>query len=193
MVVGSGPNGLAAAITIARMGRSVLLLEARETIGGGTRTKELTLPGYRHDVCSAIHPLALASPFFRSLDLAVSWPRRGFIRPSRWPTRWITEAPSCCTGRSRRQQKDSAGTATPIAGSLAPRFETGMSWSMDCQAPGHAHDTLWRSCGLGREPCGPPWDWPEHGSRAKGPERYLPGMRVIRSFHWSTVQRRALA
>ena len=71
VVVGSGPNGLAAAITIARMGRSVLLLEARETIGGGTRTRELTLPGYRHDVCSAIHPLALASPFFRSLDLAV--------------------------------------------------------------------------------------------------------------------------
>jgi phytoene dehydrogenase-like protein len=51
------------------MGRSVLLLEARETVGGGTRTRELTLPGYHHDICSAIHPLALASPFFRSLDL----------------------------------------------------------------------------------------------------------------------------
>jgi phytoene dehydrogenase-like protein len=71
VVIGSGPNGLAAAITFAQSGRSVLLLEARETIGGGTRTKELTLPGFRHDVCSAIHPLALASPFFRSLDLAV--------------------------------------------------------------------------------------------------------------------------
>ncbi|HWU39660.1 MAG TPA: NAD(P)/FAD-dependent oxidoreductase, partial [Candidatus Acidoferrum sp.] len=69
VVVGSGPNGLAAAITIAQMGCSVLLLEARETIGGGTRTRELTLPGYHHDVCSAIHPLALASPFFRPLDL----------------------------------------------------------------------------------------------------------------------------
>jgi phytoene dehydrogenase-like protein len=69
IVVGSGPNGLAAAITIAREKRSVLLLEAGETIGGGIRTKELTLPGFRHDVCAAIHPLALASPFFRSLDL----------------------------------------------------------------------------------------------------------------------------
>jgi phytoene dehydrogenase-like protein len=69
VVVGSGPNGLAAAITIAQAGRSVLLLEAKETVGGGTRTEELTLPGFRHDVCSAIHPLALASPFFRSLDL----------------------------------------------------------------------------------------------------------------------------
>ncbi len=70
IVVGSGPNGLAAAITVAREKRSVLVLEAKDTIGGGTRTKELTLPGFRHDVCSAIHPLALASPFFRSIDLS---------------------------------------------------------------------------------------------------------------------------
>jgi phytoene dehydrogenase-like protein len=76
VVVGSGPNGLAAAITIAKEKRSVLLLEAGETIGGGIRTKELTLPGFRHDVCAAIHPLALASPFFRSLELdrfGVEW------------------------------------------------------------------------------------------------------------------------
>jgi phytoene dehydrogenase-like protein len=70
VVVGSGPNGLAAAITIARAGRSVLVLEAAETIGGGTRTAELTLPGFRHDVCSAVHPLATASTFFRELPLA---------------------------------------------------------------------------------------------------------------------------
>ncbi|HMK35431.1 MAG TPA: NAD(P)/FAD-dependent oxidoreductase [Desulfomonilaceae bacterium] len=69
VVVGSGPNGLAAAVTIAQAGRSVLVLEAKNTIGGGTRTEELTLPGFRHDVCSAIHPLALMSPFFRALDL----------------------------------------------------------------------------------------------------------------------------
>ena len=70
IVVGSGPNGLAAAIALAQAGRSVLVLEAAETIGGGTRTAELTLPGFRHDVCSAVHPLALASPFLRSLPLA---------------------------------------------------------------------------------------------------------------------------
>src|SRR6266700_126732 len=70
VVIGSGPNGLVAAITIARTGRSVIVFEARDTIGGGARTKELTLPGFRHDVCSAIHPLGLASPFFRSVPLA---------------------------------------------------------------------------------------------------------------------------
>ena len=70
VVVGSGPNGLSAAITIAQAGHSVLVLEAEDTIGGGTRSAELTLPGFVHDVCSAVHPMALASPFFRTLPLA---------------------------------------------------------------------------------------------------------------------------
>ena len=69
VVVGAGPNGLAAAITLARRFSSVLLLEAAGTIGGGVRTAELTLPGFKHDVCSAVQPLSLASPFFRQLDL----------------------------------------------------------------------------------------------------------------------------
>jgi phytoene dehydrogenase-like protein len=70
IVVGAGPNGLAAAIALAQAGRSVRVLEAAPTVGGGTRTAELTLPGFRHDVCSAIHPLGLASPFLRRLPLA---------------------------------------------------------------------------------------------------------------------------
>jgi len=69
VVVGGGPNGLAAAITLARAGRSVQLIEGRETIGGGARTAELTLPGFRHDICSAIHPLGVGSPFFHDLPL----------------------------------------------------------------------------------------------------------------------------
>ena len=70
IVVGAGPNGLAAAITLAGQGRSVAVLEAAPTIGGGCRTEELTLPGFRHDVCSAIHPLAVGSPFLAGLPLA---------------------------------------------------------------------------------------------------------------------------
>ena len=69
IVVGSGPNGLAAAITLAQAGQSVVVFEAKETIGGGSRSMELTLPGFIHDVCSAVHPLALDSSFFRSLPL----------------------------------------------------------------------------------------------------------------------------
>ena len=67
IVVGSGPNGLAAAITIAREGRSVRVLEAQSKIGGEARSAELTVPGFVHDCCSAIHPLAIGSPFFRRL------------------------------------------------------------------------------------------------------------------------------
>jgi len=69
IVVGSGPNGLAAAITMQQAGLSVLLLEGKDVIGGGLRSAELTLPGYIHDVCSAIHPMAAASPFFKTLPL----------------------------------------------------------------------------------------------------------------------------
>ena len=70
IVVGSGPNGLAAAITLAQAGRSVLVLEANDTVGGGARSSELTLPGFVHDICSAAHPLAVASPFFSTLPLS---------------------------------------------------------------------------------------------------------------------------
>ncbi len=67
--MGAGPNGLAAAITLKRKFQSVLLVEGRETVGGGVRSAQLTLSGFIHDVCSAVHPLALSSPFFRQLEL----------------------------------------------------------------------------------------------------------------------------
>lgn len=91
VVVGAGPNGLVAALTLARAGWSVEVLEAARTAGGGTRTGELTLPGFRHDVCSAIHPLAIASPALRDLGLehhGVEWihpdaPLAHVLRPDR--------------------------------------------------------------------------------------------------------------
>ena len=69
VVIGSGPNGLSAAVALAQGGASVLVLEAAEEIGGGTRTAELTLPGFHHDVCSAVHTTGILSPFFRTLPL----------------------------------------------------------------------------------------------------------------------------
>ena len=84
-VVGSGPNGLVAAVIAARAGLSVRVLEAGPTIGGGIRTAELTLPGFRHDVCSAVHPAALASPVFRKLGLLdrIEWivPELSYAHP----------------------------------------------------------------------------------------------------------------
>jgi phytoene dehydrogenase-like protein len=69
VVIGSGPNGLSAAITLAKAGRSVLVIEGRETIGGGARTAELTLPGFQHDICSSVHPFGAFSPVFAKMPL----------------------------------------------------------------------------------------------------------------------------
>ncbi|WP_063048943.1 phytoene desaturase family protein [Nocardia arthritidis] len=86
VVVGSGPNGLAAAITLARVGLDVTVLEAADEIGGGTRTSEALVPGLLHDHCSAIHPMAVGSPFLRGLDLeryglSWAWPEIDCVHP----------------------------------------------------------------------------------------------------------------
>lgn len=69
VIVGAGPNGLAAAIYLAEYGFSVLIIEAAATVGDGAQSAELTLPGFMHDICSTIHPLAIGSPFFSTPPL----------------------------------------------------------------------------------------------------------------------------
>jgi phytoene dehydrogenase-like protein len=111
IVVGSGPNGLAAALTLARAGQAVEVFEGAETVGGGTRTEELTLSGFRHDVCSAVHPSLLASPFFRALDL----PALGVV--VRQPE--VAFAQPLGGGRAAAAYRDVAETASHLGGDAA--------------------------------------------------------------------------
>ena len=113
VIVGSGPNGLAAAITLAQAGLGVLVVEGNATIGGGMRTLEVTLPGFRHDICSAIHPLGLASPFLRGFAPGRLWSGLGH--------------PPCIAGtparrRPRRGRHAIAGRNRRALGADGPRW-----------------------------------------------------------------------
>ncbi len=128
MVVGSGPNGLAAALTLARAGYGVEVYEGAPTVGGGTRTEELTLAGFRHDVCSAVHPTLVASPFFRSLDLlglgvVLRQPDVAFAHPLEGGRA------ARSTEASRRRRQASAAMRRRTASSWA-RWWTG--WTRSC-------------------------------------------------------------
>jgi len=107
VVVGAGPNGLAAAIRLAQEGLAVLLLEGSDNIGGGTRSAEITLPGFRHDLCSAIHPLGVGSPFFRQLPLekyGLHW-----IQPEFPLAHPFDEGPAALLRRSIRDTAEGLG------------------------------------------------------------------------------------
>ena len=152
IVVGAGPNGLAAAITLARAGRSVRVYEAAATVGGGTRTAELTLPGFRHDVCSTILPLPLASPFFR--------PSTGGARRRVDPARRAVRAPARRRprGRARAVRRGDRGR---------PRARRRRALAPPLRAAGARRDKLSpMSAAAGRPRAAPPAGrWPGSGCR----------------------------
>ena len=124
-IIGSGPNGLAAAIALARAGHSVKVHEAESTIGGGTRSAALTLPGFIHDTCSAIHPLGAASPYFRTLPLkehGLEW-----IHPDVPLAHPLDDGSAAVLRRSveetARSFGDDAGAYRRLFGPLASRWD----------------------------------------------------------------------
>jgi phytoene dehydrogenase-like protein len=116
VIVGAGPNGLAAAVELTRSDRRVLVVEGADVIGGGTRTEALTSPGFLHDVCSAIHPMGAASPFFRSIGVG-DWihPEIPLLTPS------TEEVSQFCIGVLTRQRMPSV---TVQGDAVGTQFET---------------------------------------------------------------------
>ena len=136
IVVGAGPNGLAAAIVLAHAGLSVLVVEGASTIGGGARTDELTLPGFHHDVCSAVYPLAAASPFFAALPLGdhgLEW-----IEPPIALAHPLDDAPAALLTRDIDVGARSlGGDAAAYRSLMAPLARAWPSLAIDVLAPLH--------------------------------------------------------
>ncbi len=134
VVIGSGPNGLAAAIELARSGLSVVVYEADTEIGGGTRSAELTLPGFVHDVCSAVHPMGILSPFFSQLPLAehgLEW-----IRPNLSVAHPMPDGDAVLLHRSLEQTADGLGRDGPAYRRLVgPLIGSGHELLADILAP----------------------------------------------------------
>jgi phytoene dehydrogenase-like protein len=156
IVVGAGPNGLAAAIELARAGRSVRVYEAADTIGGGTRSAEVTLPGFVHDICASVHPLSLASPFFLSLDLG----RHGleWVQPDAPVAHALTPGRSVVLERDLAAVGDALGRDAHAWRSSARRATRSSSPGSACphccrQRPSHA----WPFASPPREPSSPGW------------------------------------
>lgn len=134
VIIGSGPNGLAAAVRLAQQGASVLLLEAKETLGGGTRTAELTLPGFAHDFCSAVHPMGVLSPYFRTLPLeehGLHW-----IRPAASVAHPLDDQPAVLLRRSLDETAEGLGAdAAAYRRLLAPFLCDPEGFMWDALAP----------------------------------------------------------
>ncbi|NNE18417.1 MAG: NAD(P)/FAD-dependent oxidoreductase [Myxococcales bacterium] len=134
VVIGSGPNGLSAAVAVAQAGASVLVLEANEQVGGGTRTAELTLPGFRHDVCSAVHTTGILSPFFRSLPLEDHGLR--WVSPEASVAHPLDDQPAVIMWRSLEETALGLGAdASSYRGLIAPFLENPQGFFEDVLGP----------------------------------------------------------
>src|SRR5215210_2606068 len=126
IVIGSGPNGLCAAIELARAGRSVLVREGAATVGGSCRSAELTLPGFVHDVCSTVQALALASPVMRSMPLAEHGVE--FVHPPAPAAHPLDDGTAAVLERSVDQTADSLGEDGPayrrLMGPIVEHWDT---------------------------------------------------------------------
>jgi len=134
VVVGAGPNGLGAAITIAQSGRSVVIYEAQSTVGGAVRSANLTEPGFTHDVCSAVYPLAIGSPFFRRLPLkehGLEW-----IQPPAALAHPLEDGSAILLERSVEATSDNLGADKEAYRKFIGRLvESWDEWSVDVLAP----------------------------------------------------------
>jgi phytoene dehydrogenase-like protein len=134
VVIGSGPNGLSAAVALAQAGASVLVLEATEQIGGGTRTAELTLPGFQHDVCSAVHTTGILSPFFRSLPLGDHGLR--WVSPEASVAHPLDDQPAVIMWRSLEETASGLGAdARSYRDLIAPFLENAHGFFGDALGP----------------------------------------------------------
>jgi phytoene dehydrogenase-like protein len=134
VIIGSGPNGLSAAVTLARAGASVVVLEGHDEIGGGTRTAALTLPGFRHDVCSGCHPMGILSPFFRSLPMEEHGLR--WAKPEVSVAHPLDEQPAVLLRRSVQETATGLGAdAKAYEKLVAPYLSDPQAFMADVLAP----------------------------------------------------------
>jgi NAD(P)-binding Rossmann-like domain len=184
VVVGAGPNGLAAAVALAREGHSILVLEAADTPGGGARSAAVTLPGFLHDVCSAVHPMALASPFFRTLPLAehgLEW-----VQPPAPAAHPLDDGTAAVQERSVAETAHGLGQdARAYERLMGPLARSAEKLFGDLLGPFRLPRHPFAAARFASVPCARCKGWLSAATPASAPGRYSRVMAAIRSCLWT--------